>query len=96
MVEDVWDWCEKTGARGRTVTIKVKWADFEQSTRSRSLPGPVTTKADLAQTSLALVRTLFPTPKGVRLVGVTLSNFQGPVAEPAPEQLDFTAPLGTG
>jgi len=24
MANDVWDWCEKTGGRGRTVTVKVK------------------------------------------------------------------------
>jgi DNA polymerase-4 len=35
MADDVWAWCEKTGARGRTVTVKVKWDDFQQSTRSQ-------------------------------------------------------------
>src|SRR5580698_8779297 len=38
MADDVWAWCEKTGERGRTVTVKIKWADFQQSTRSRSAP----------------------------------------------------------
>jgi len=28
VAHNVWDWCEKTGERGRTVTVKVKWADF--------------------------------------------------------------------
>jgi DNA polymerase-4 len=41
MADDVWAWCEKTGSRGRTVTVKVKWADFQQSTRSRSLSEPI-------------------------------------------------------
>ena len=36
MADDVWAWCEKTNARGRTVTVKIKWADFQISTRSRS------------------------------------------------------------
>ena len=36
--DDVWAWCEKTGAFGRTVTVKVKFADFHQVTRSRSFP----------------------------------------------------------
>jgi DNA polymerase-4 len=31
MADDVWAWCEKTGARARTVTVKIKWADFQQS-----------------------------------------------------------------
>ena len=28
MANDVWAWCEKTNSRGRTVTVKIKWADF--------------------------------------------------------------------
>ena len=76
MADDVWAWCEKTGARGRTVTVKIKWADFQQSTRSHSLARAVVSRESLHQASLALIRSVFPPPKGVRLVGVTLSNFQ--------------------
>ena len=28
MADDVWAWCEKAKAFGRTVTVKVKFADF--------------------------------------------------------------------
>jgi DNA polymerase-4 len=38
MADDVWAWCEKANAFGRTVTVKVKFADFRQVTRSRSYP----------------------------------------------------------
>lgn len=75
MADDVWAWCEKTGGRGRTVTVKIKWADFQQATRSRSLASPVDTRAALHEASLALIRSVYPVPKGIRLVGVTLSNF---------------------
>jgi len=81
MADDVWNWCERTGARGRTVTVKVKWADFEQSTRSRSLPSPIATRQALQDVGLGLVRSVFPPTKGVRLVGVTLSNFQSPAEQ---------------
>jgi DNA polymerase IV len=77
MADDVWGWCEKTGARGRTVTVKVKWADFQQSTRSQSLAHPVDSRATLHAASLGLIRSVFPPTKGIRLVGVTLSNFGG-------------------
>jgi DNA polymerase-4 len=77
MADDVWAWCEKTGARGRTVTVKIKWADFQQSTRSQSLARPVDSRAALHAASLGLLRSVFPPPKGIRLVGVTLSNFGG-------------------
>jgi len=75
MADDVWAWCEKTGERGRTVTVKIKWADFQQSTRSRSAPSPVDSRATLHETALGLVRGVFPPAKGVRLVGVALSGF---------------------
>lgn len=75
MADDVWAWCEKCGGRGRTVTVKIKWADFQQSTRSQSYARPVESRAALHEATLALIRSAFPPQKGVRLVGVTLSNF---------------------
>ena len=77
MADDVWAWCEKTGGRGRTVTVKIKWADFQQSTRSRTLRTPVKQGGFRDEASLGLLRSVFPPPKGIRLVGVTLSNFAG-------------------
>ena len=80
MADDVWAWCEKTSARARTVTVKIKWADFQQATRSRSLPAPITDQETLRQTSLDLIRSVYPPRLGVRLVGVTLSNFDQAIA----------------
>jgi DNA polymerase-4 len=37
LIEKVWRHCESTGARGRTMTLKVKFSDFELITRSRSV-----------------------------------------------------------
>ena len=76
MADDVWAWCEKTGARGRTVTVKIKWADFEISTRSRTLDGPVETRERLHGAAIGLVRSVLPPRKGVRLLGVTMANFR--------------------
>ena len=75
MADEVWTWCERANSRGRTVTVKIKWADFQQSTRSRSFEAPIETSDGLRQAALELIRLVFPPPKGVRLVGVTLSNF---------------------
>lgn len=77
--DDVWGWCEKAQAFGRTVTVKVKFADFQLITRSRTQPRIVDTQADLRDASLALIRSVLPTEKGIRLVGVTVSNFERPV-----------------
>jgi len=75
MAADVWAWCEKAGAFGRTVTVKVKFADFRQVTRSRSFPAAIARHELLREVSVELVRTLLPTEKGIRLLGVTVSNF---------------------
>jgi DNA polymerase-4 len=75
LADKVWAWCEKTGARARTVTVKIKWADFQQATRSRSLPTPITDAQTLGRASVELIRSVYPPRKGIRLVGVTLSNF---------------------
>ena len=74
MADEVWAWCEKADAFGRTVTVKVKFADFQIITRSRSYPTAIARHEALQQASLALVRTVLPTTKGIRLLGVTVSN----------------------
>jgi impB/mucB/samB family C-terminal domain len=47
MADDVWAWCEKANSRGRTVTVKIKWADFQISTRSRSMESAIQTRHGL-------------------------------------------------
>jgi DNA polymerase-4 len=76
MADEVWTWCERANCRGRTVTVKIKWANFQISTRSRSMETTIETKDRLHQVALDLIRSVFPPPKGVRLVGVALSNFR--------------------
>ena len=85
LADDVWAWCEKTNARGRTVTVKIKWADFQISTRSRSMAMTIDTRETLHELALGLIRSVFPPNKGVRLVGVTLSNFQAQSVSEAAE-----------
>ena len=85
MADDVWAWCEATGRRARTVTVKIKWSDFQQSTRSQSFPWLVDSRPKIHEASLGLIRSVFPVPKGVRLVGVTLSNFAAEAASLAAE-----------
>jgi DNA polymerase-4 len=76
MADDVWAWCEKSNSRGRTVTVTVKWASFQISTRSRSVEAAIETRDRLHEVALSLVRSVFPPQRGVRLVGVALSNFR--------------------
>ena len=69
MADAVWTWCEKANARGRTVTVKIKWADFQISTRSRSMGMTIHTREMLHKIALDLIRSVFPRPKGVDLSG---------------------------
>lgn len=82
MADDVWGWCEKAGQRGRTVTVKIKWANFQQSTRSQSFPRTLESRDQLHAASLSLIRSVFPPRRGIRLVGVTLSNLEAAAGEP--------------
>jgi DNA polymerase-4 len=90
MADDVWAWCERRQAFGRTVTVKIKYADFQKITRSRSEQTVVMTHEHLRRASLDLVRSIFPPAKGIRLVGVTVSNFAD-VPERQGEQLPIFA-----
>ncbi|ACK52068.1 DNA-directed DNA polymerase [Methylocella silvestris BL2] len=74
IVDKVWRHCETAGAHGRTLTLKVKYADFQQITRSRTGMTPFATRAELERQSLDLLAPLFPCDKGVRLLGVSLSS----------------------
>jgi DNA polymerase-4 len=58
---------------GHTVTIKVRFHDFETITRSHSVPGWVDTGNEIARTACTLLEQVDPTP-GVRLLGVSVSN----------------------
>ncbi len=74
LAEKVWGHCERLGTRGRTVTLKVKYADFQQITRSRSFGNFVPSVAVLESTALDLLVPLLPVQLGARLLGVTLSS----------------------
>jgi DNA polymerase-4 len=80
LISKVWRHCEDKGTRGRTVTLKVKFMDFELITRSRTLPGSVDTRTDLESVAVDLLRMVFPMKKAVRLLGVSVSGFSVPEA----------------
>jgi DNA polymerase-4 len=74
IVEKVWGYCEKRTIRGRTVTLKAKYEDFHQVTRSRTSHAPFATQEALLAVVNSLLDSLFPLRKGIRLLGVTLSS----------------------
>ncbi|MDO9443545.1 MAG: hypothetical protein Q7T73_21905 [Beijerinckiaceae bacterium] len=76
LVDKVWRHCEHSGNRGRTVTLKVKFSDFEIMSRSRSVPTAVGSRDYLERLTVGLLEAALPLPKAVRLLGVSLSSLQ--------------------
>lgn len=71
----------KNGQAGRTITLKIKFENFAQITRSRTLPSRTSqTRAIYAIACQLLDAVELSRP--VRLIGITVSGF-----EPRPEQL---------
>jgi DNA polymerase IV len=76
IVDVVWERIERAGSRGRTVTMKLRYADFQTLTRARSLPHFVADKAEFARIGHALLEEQMPLPQPIRLMGLTLSALE--------------------
>ncbi|CAN7725366.1 DNA polymerase IV [Neorhizobium sp. LjRoot104] len=74
LAEKVWSHCQAKSISGRTVTVKIKYSDFTQATRSRTGTFPVTGVAGIMEAASALLATVYPFKRPVRLLGVTLSS----------------------
>ena len=74
LAEKVWRHAANKQISGRTVTLKVKYADFQQITRSRTSASSVGGLDELVGISRALLDGVFPVAKGLRLLGVSLSS----------------------
>lgn len=74
LITKVWSYCERSTLKSRTVTLKAKYADFQQITRSRTLDAPIASRAEIEEVVSFLLQPLFPVSKGIRLLGVTLSS----------------------
>lgn len=73
----VWAGIEKHKVRGRTITLKLRLADFTTMTRARSLPQIVDSRELFTATARAVLDEVLPLPQPVRLMGVTLSALEG-------------------
>ncbi|MBF0401225.1 MAG: DNA polymerase IV [Magnetococcales bacterium] len=65
---------ERSQFVGRTLTLKVKFADFRQITRSRTMDYPIREVDDIVAIAQQMFAGVTIPPKGVRLVGMTVSN----------------------
>jgi len=80
VADAAWARIERAAARGRTVTLKLRRADFTTITRARSLATPIVDRAQLVTIGRMLLAPLLPVEGGIRLLGLTLSGLQGDAA----------------
>jgi len=80
---------KKQNLKARTLTVKVKYADFQQVTRAQTL-GQTITMNDLREWIPVLLSRTEAGHKPIRLVGLSLSGFDMPVSdEEQQSQLDL-------
>jgi DNA polymerase-4 len=83
----VWERIEEDKFYGRTITLKIKYMDFEQQTRSKTFPDPITNFNIFWSTSKDMLRHIDTHDKKVRLMGLTISNNEPPRLPPDGVQL---------
>ncbi|MDX1987131.1 MAG: DNA polymerase IV [Candidatus Obscuribacter sp.] len=65
---------ERSNAGGRTLTLKVKYGDYQQVTRSRTTFASISKRAEMLKLAMELLATTEVLSKSVRLLGLTVSN----------------------
>lgn len=80
---------DKGQTAGRTVTLKVKYADYKQITRSRTLAESINDEEILLNVAVGLLETSDVDKKNVRLLGISLSNLDSEKEESEFKQLSI-------
>jgi len=76
IADTVWERIERARAQGRTITLKLRYADFKTVTRARSVPHWISDKDEFSGLGHGLLEELLPLPQPVRLMGLTLSALE--------------------
>lgn len=74
------EWLQQKGLRARTVTIKVRYADFSTITRSHTRPTATNDSQDISQRARQLAHKTEAGRTPVRLLGVSLHNLVDPAS----------------
>jgi DNA polymerase-4 len=90
LAKEVMERVEKENFYGRTVTVKVKYADFRTITRSRTLPCTITGFDVFWHTAREIMKQVDLSVQPVRLLGAGVSNAAGePEQKPVQLELDL-------
>jgi DNA polymerase-4 len=82
LADSVAEALQRRELRGKTITLKCKYADFSQVTRSRSLTAPTAEAARIAEVARELLQQTEAGKRKVRLLGVSVANFEQPEETP--------------
>lgn len=93
IAQEVQERIERNGAKGRTITLKVKFADYRQITRSRTMLNYVASKGQVLAIAQDLLRGVEIESQKVRLLGITLSNLDTETDEPSYRQMELNLNL---
>jgi DNA polymerase IV len=93
IAQEVQQRIERNDAKGRTITLKVKFSDYRQITRSRTMLEAVAGKGQVLAIALELLTTVDLEAQGVRLLGITLSNLDIEMDEPSYQQMELDLKL---
>ncbi|MBV6645994.1 MAG: DNA polymerase IV [Cyclobacteriaceae bacterium] len=80
---------EKYPDRGKTMTVKIKYADFRQITRSKTKSQDIVTIDQLQKLIEEVLSEQLVVEIGIRLLGVGISNFEKPEVTPAQLTIEF-------
>lgn len=85
----VHDRLHRHGLKGRTITLKIKYHDFQQVTRSKSFAQAINDLEEITATAKELLMNTEPEGRKIRLLGISLSNFnEGSVRQRKDEETD--------
>ncbi|WP_449614860.1 DinB/UmuC family translesion DNA polymerase, partial [Pseudomonas aeruginosa] len=66
---------------GKTIVLKVRYADFTTLTKRVTLPELTRNAAQIEQVAVDIFDSLSENPAGIRLLGVTMTNLEDKVAD---------------
>ena len=87
--EEVWNRLQRHEFRGKTVVLKLKYADFRQITRSKTLPAAVESADTLRRVAEELLAAVDLRGRRVRLIGLTVGNSPEACADCVQLRFDF-------
>lgn len=93
LAEKVWRYCDAHAITGKTITVKIKYSDFTQATRSKTETIPFADRDSILHAATGLLATVYPFKLSVRLLGITLSSLSGDESDITSEQPQFDLDL---